>query len=80
MENTYKIVNLFTRSGIAKNGTPYTVDEANVDFMGKTAKIRMPKGVTARVGDDVRIELGVKRAFGCNELAAVITEVIPAQK
>lgn len=78
MENTYKIVNLFTRSGITKNGVPYTIDEANIDFMGKTAKIRIPKGMTACVGDNVCIGLGTKRAFGCNELTAVITEVIPA--
>lgn len=80
MENTYKIVNLFTRSGITKNGVPYTIDEANVDFDGKTAKIRIPKGMTACVGDDARVEIGIKRAFGCNELTAIITEIISGKK
>ena len=80
MNNLYEIKGVISKSGIDRKGHPYIINEANVDFQGKSTKIRIPKDMTASVGDLVKVELGIRRNYGSSELTAVVTEIISGKK
>ena len=80
MSNLYEIKGVISKSGIDRKGHPYIINEANIDFQGKSAKIRIPKDMTANVGDLAKIELGIKRNYGSSELTAIITEIISGKR
>lgn len=80
MSNLYEIKGVISKSGIDRKGHPYIINEANIDFQGKSAKIRIPKDMTANVGDLAKIELGIRRSYGSSELTAIITEIISGKR
>lgn len=80
MSDLYEIKGIIRKSGVSRRGEPYIINEANIDFQGKSAKIRIPKDMTANVGDLAKIELGIKRNYGSSELTAIITEIISGKR
>lgn len=80
MSNLYEIKGIISKSGVSRRGEPYIINEANIDFQGKSAKIRIPKDMTANVGDLAKVTLGIKRNYGSSELTAIITEIISGKK
>ena len=80
MSDLYEIKGVISKSGIDRKGHPYIINEANIDFQGKSAKIRIPKDMTANVGDLAKIELGIRRNYGSSELTAIIAEIISGKR
>ena len=81
MENSvFEVVATSTKTGIGRNGKPYVIEDLTVNFNGRPATVRKPKGAIVNVGDSVRIGLGAVRGCGMAQVGAVVTEVIPAQK
>ena len=79
METVFKVIGKTAQSGINKRNQPYVIERLTVNFGGKAATIKCPKDKVVNVGDRVKIQLGTVRGFGCAELAAVVTEVNPAE-
>lgn len=80
MSDLYEIKGIISKSGVSRKGEHYIINEANIDFRGRSAKIRIPKNMTASVGNLARVELGIKRNYGSSELTAIITEIISGKK
>lgn len=78
MENTFKVIGISSRTGLGRNGEPYVIENLNINFNGRAATIRKPKGMIVNVSDSVRVGLGVVRGYGSAQIGAVVKEVIPA--
>ena len=76
----FEVIGKTAQSGINKRNQPYVVDRLIINFGGKAATIKCPKDKVVNVGDKVKIQLGTVRGYGCAELAAVVAEVVPAEK
>lgn len=80
MENTFEVIGISSRTGIGKNGEPYVIENLNINFNGRAAAIRKPRGMSVSVGDSVRIELAAVRGYGAAQVGARVVEVMPAKK
>lgn len=81
MEKTiFEVIASDRKTGIGRNDQPYVIETLTVNFNGKAATVRKPKGAIVNVGDSVRIGLGTVRGYGRAAIGAVVTEVIPAEK
>lgn len=76
----FEVIGKTAQSGINKRNQPYVVERLIINFGGKAATIKCPKDKVVNVGDKVKIQLGTVRGYGCAELAAVVAEVVPAEK
>lgn len=79
MENNkmYEVVGISIYDGKSKkDGKPYRVHILEVDFEGKTAKIRTFTDEPVTIGDKVEIGIGVKRTLYGSELIAEVKKVI----
>lgn len=79
-EKIFEVIGKTAQSGINKRNQPYVVERLTINFGGKAATIKCPKDKIVNVGDKVKIQLGTVRGFGCAELGAVITGVIPEEE
>lgn len=76
----FEVIGKTAQSGINKRNQPYVVERLIINFGGKAATIKCPKDKVVNVGDKVKIQLGTVRGYGCAKLAAVVAEVVPAEK
>lgn len=61
--NIFEIIGKDTKTGIGRDGQQYVIENLVVNFAGKAAKIRIPRNMTANIGDSVRVG-----AWSCQEL------------
>lgn len=78
--NIFEIIGKDTKTGIGRDGQQYVNENLVVNFAGKAAKIRIPRNMTANIGDSVRVGLGLVRNYGCLQIGAVAAEVISQEK
>lgn len=81
MENSvFEVIGMNRKTGIGRNGAPYVIEDLTVNFNGRAATIRKPRGMSVNVGDSVRIELAAVRGYGAAQVGARVAEVMPAEK
>lgn len=76
--SVFEVVASSTKTGIGRNGKPYVIEDLTVNFNGRPATVRKPKGEIVNVGDRVRIQLAAVKGFGMLQVGATVAEVIPA--
>lgn len=74
-EKMYKVISKESRSGISRIGKPYVFNYLILDFNGKPARIRAPRGMDINVNDRVSLDLTTKRGIGCADVIATVKEV-----
>lgn len=71
----YKVVGKDQRSGVAKDGSLWTISNVTVDYAGKPCRVRIANDLEVQTGDYVTLGIGFRRAYGGNELVVVVKNV-----
>lgn len=75
MENLYEVIGISQYHGKSHSGKEYELFTYEVDVDGEKAKIKSFEG-SAKIGDYVKVGLGIKKTVYGNELTAVVLQVV----
>lgn len=72
----YKVVGKDQRSGVAKDGSLWTISNVMVDYAGKPCRVRIANNLEVQTGDYVTLGIGSRRAYGGSELVVIVKDVV----
>ena len=76
MEEKFKVVGKDRRSGVAKDGSLWTISNITVDYAGKPCRVRIANDLKVQTGDAVTLGIGSRRAYGGSELVVIVKDVV----
>lgn len=72
----FKVVGKDQRSGIGRDGQPWTISNITVDYYGKPCRVRIANDLKVQTGDAVTLGIGSRRAYGGSELVVIVKDVV----